>query len=158
MPLAVAVVAGILYASGHGIHLAANSISDRKPAGKAADVAYFWDERFGHIWWHVGWIGLLGSFCLAERALRSTPSAPLLDGRRAAAALLLGFTLFTNTVEGQTWWLGLGTTACFIPWAARERRPLLVTCALAFGLFALFLAIWAIWHRGIPQFSDLGYV
>jgi hypothetical protein len=159
LPLAVAFVAGIMYASGQALHLAANAIADEKPVGEAADVAYFYDERFGHIWWHLGWIGLLVSFCLAERPGTRAPRTPLVDGRRlAAAALLLGLTLFTNTVEGQTWWLGLGAAACFVVWAAVERRPLLLACALAFALDALFVAVWAIWHGGVPQFSDLGYI
>ena len=157
LALGLALLAGIAYTSGQSIHLAANSIADERPGGRVAEVAYFWDERFGHIWWHLGWLGLLAACCLAERA--AVPSRSWrLEARHAATALLLAFTLFTNTVEGQTWWLGLGAGALFCAWAARERRPLLITCALAFALDALFIAVWAIWHGGVPQFSDLGLV
>jgi hypothetical protein len=60
------------------------------------------------------------------------------------AALVLGFTLFTSTVEGGTWWLELGATAVFVAWAAARPRPLLVTCAAAFVLAATLIGVWAI--------------
>ena len=42
---------------------------------------------------------------------------------------LLGFTFFTSTVEGGTWYLFLPATVPFVVWAARTRRPLIVCCA-----------------------------
>lgn len=158
VPLALATAAAVMYASGHGIHLAANAIDYEKPVGRVADTAHFWDETFGHIWWHLGWLGLLAALCLAERATRCAPVARIGGRQRLLAALLLGCTLFTNTVEGGTWRLGLGAAVLFWVWAARERRPILLTCALALALDALFVGIWAAWHGGVPQFSDLGLV
>jgi hypothetical protein len=79
------------------------------------------------------------------------------SGGRVVSALLLGWALFVSTVEGNTWWLELGATAVFVAWAWAARRPLLVACAGAFGLAALLIGIWAIWHGGVPEFSDLGY-
>ena len=155
-PLAVAVLSGIFYVSGQGIHLAANSIATEEPVGRVARVADFWDEHLGHIWWHLGWLGLLLAFSLAEH---TTPERVRLAGpARALATLLLAFTLFTNTVEGQTWWLGLAAAAPFGAWAVRERRPLLATVAAAFVLDAVLVLAWAIWHHGLPQFSDLGWL
>jgi hypothetical protein len=93
-----AVFAGVLYVHGHGVHLAANSVHNE---GIENDVLYFWDERFGHIEATLGWFGLVGAICLAERdspRLRSSSAALL-----APAALVLGWTFFTSTVEGQTW-------------------------------------------------------
>jgi hypothetical protein len=149
--LVVAIVGGILYVDGHGIHLAANSIGHEDLSGDAEDVTHFWDEEWGHFEWHLGLFVLIGSFCLAERA------RPVQIGRGYAmvAALLLGATFFTSTVEGGTWWLELVATAVFVPWALLTRRPLLGTCAGAFALCALLIGIWAAWHGGVPQFSEV---
>jgi hypothetical protein len=156
--LAVAFLAGLLYVDGHGIHLAANSIAAEPLTGEAERVADFWDERFSHVEWHVGWIGLLASFCLAERA--TTGDRPLRLRRRArvATVLMLGFTLFTNTVEGGTWWLELAAAALFVGWAVRDRRQLLVTCAVALTLGAALIGVWAVWQGGVPQFSEAGLI
>ena len=88
---------------------------------------------------------------LGERAV--DPHSPW---RPCSAAGLLGWTFFTNTVKGGTWWLLLVATAVFVPWAIMARRPLLVPAAAAFGLTALMIGIWALWHQGMPQFSDVG--
>jgi hypothetical protein len=49
----IALAGAILYANGHGIHLAANSINKSAP-GPLAD---FWDENAGHLLWYAGfWI------------------------------------------------------------------------------------------------------
>jgi hypothetical protein len=145
--LVVAVVGAVLYADGHGIHLAANSIGHEELTGDAKDVAHFWDEEWGHFEWHLGLFVLIGAFCLARR---ERPWLP------ALCAVLLGWTFFTSTVEGGTWWLVLVATAVFVPWAIVARRPILVTAAAAFGLTALMIGIWALWHQGMPQFSDVG--
>jgi hypothetical protein len=152
--LFVIVVGALLYVSGHGIHLAANSIDSERLTGDARDVAHFWDEEWGHIQWHLGWFVLILGFCLAERAW------PIRVERRlgALSALLLAATLFTSTVEGGTWWLELAATCVFVPWALRARRPLLSAFAAAFGLCALAIGSWAVWQGGMPQFSDLGWL
>lgn len=151
-PLAVAFVAALLYVDGHGIHLAANDIRDHGILGQGADRAYFWDEQLGHIEWHLGWFGLLLAFCLAERArpgiVRGGPTASI-------AVLPLGFTLFSSSVEGQTWPLMLAAGLGFGAWAAVARRPLLVRCGAAFGLATLLVAGWAVWQGGVPEFTDV---
>ncbi len=116
-PVLVAVFAGVLYVHGHGVHLAANSIHNE---GAQGDVVYFWDERFSHVEAVLGWFGLVAAFCLAERvAPRSLSTSPALLG---VAALVLGWTFFTSTVEGQTWWLELAATALFGIAALRAPR------------------------------------
>lgn len=153
---AVALTAGIAYTDGHGIHLAANSIRSEGLTGSAEDTAYFWDERFGHIEWHVGLIVLLVAFALAERFGRGTArSSPF---AAALVAVMLGFTLFTGTVEGQDWWLVPPVAAAFAAWALVRRSPVLEACAGGFAVAALLMAVWAIWHRGMPEFSDLGWI
>lgn len=153
LALVVAVVAAVTYVDGHGIHLAANSIGHEDLAGDAKDVTHFWDEEWGHFEWHLGLFALIGAFCLAERG------HPVQVDRWAAvlAAVALGWTFFTSTVEGGTWWLELAATAVFLPWAALARRPLLTALAGAFALCALMIGIWAVWHGGVPQFSELGW-
>jgi hypothetical protein len=117
--------------------------------------AHFWDERFGHFEWHAGWFALLGAICLAE------PGRATTIARREARAVLvlLGFSLFTNTVEGGTWPLELGATAVFVAWALSERRrPLLRVVATSFAIGAALIGVWAIWHGGVPQFRQLGWL
>jgi hypothetical protein len=157
--LVLALLAGVLYVDGHGIHLAANSIGHEELAGDAEEVTHFWDETFGHIEWHLGWMLLIAAVGAAEalgRAQRGLrPRSPLLAG---AAILLLGVTLFTSTVEGGTWWLALLATAVLVAWTARAPRPLLATVAGAFVLASLLMAGWAIWQGGMPQFSEVGWL
>ena len=149
-PLLAAVLAGVMYVHGQGVHLAANSIHNE---GFEDDVVYFWDERFSHIEAVLGWFGLVAAICLAERlSSRSASASPALLG---LAALLLGWTFFTSTVEGQTWWLELPAAAAFGVWALRAPGPLLRAAAGAFAVGALLIAGWAIWHSGVPEFSDL---
>jgi hypothetical protein len=156
-----ALVAGLLYVHGHGIHLAANSISHEDPVGAAEDVTYFWDERFSHVEAQLGWYGLVAAFCLAERdgpKRRSVRTAVL-----AAAAGLLGWTFFTSGVEGQTWQIALAATAVFVAWTLATRaddrpRPILKTSAAAFVVCTLLIGVWAVWQGGVPEFSDSGFI
>jgi hypothetical protein len=154
--LALGLVASVAYVDGHGIHLAADAVHSRHPTGEALEVADFWDERFGHIEKHLGWIGLLAAFCLAE-ALR--PKRPIVLSPAALVTVaLVGFTFFTSTVEGGTWWLAIAGAVVFGTWALRRPGPLLAACAAGFLLASLLIGIWAIWHGGVPQFSDVGII
>jgi hypothetical protein len=155
-PIVLAVLGGVLYVDGHGIHLAANSIGHHELSGEAERVAHFWDEPFSHHEWHVGWILLLGAICLAERLSGRPRGRPPSLAAMAATAVLLGFTLFTSTVEGGTWWLALAGAALFGIWAWRDERPLVLTCATGFTLAAVLIAAYAIWQGGVPQFTDAG--
>ena len=152
--LAVAFVGAILYVDGHGIHLSANAINNHPSSGDAARSAHFWDEQFGHVWWHLGWFVLLGALALAESERRVTLS----PRQTGAVVFLLGATFFTNTVEGGDWWLELAATALFCTWAVAARRTLLTAFAGAFALGAALIGIWALWHGGLPQFSELGWL
>ena len=149
-PMLAAVAAGVMYVHGHGVHLAANSIHNE---GIENSVVYFWDERFSHIEAVLGWFGLVAVFCLAEQ--RSPRSAEASATVLGLASLVLGWTFFTSTVEGQTWWLELPAAALFAVWALRRPRPLLRSAAGAFIVGAVLIAAWAIWHGGVPEFSDL---
>jgi hypothetical protein len=152
--LALGLVASVAYVDGHGIHLAASEIHSLHPTGEVLEVADFWDEHFGHIEKHLGWIGLLAAFCLAE-GLR--PRRPVVPNNTALLTVaLLGFTLFTSTVEGGTWWLALAGAVVFGAWALLRPGPLVAACAAALLLASLLIAVWVIWQGGVPQFSDVG--
>jgi hypothetical protein len=148
----VALVGAILYADGHGIHLSANDIRHHELTGEAARVAHFWDERFGHLEWHLGWLVLLAAFYVADsarvRALRAD----------ALPALLLGWALFTNTVEGGDWGLTLAAAPIFTIWAIARPGRATTTVAGATLLAAALIGVWAAWQGGVPQFSEVGWL
>jgi hypothetical protein len=152
--IALALVSAVLYVDGHGIHLAANSIGHEELTGDAEDVTHFWDETWSHAEWHLGWFLLIVAFALAERHRLVRVAGPI----AALNAVLLGWTLFTSTVEGGSWWLELAATAVLVPWAAAARRPLLVSFAAAFALAALMIGIWALWQGDVRQFSDVAWI
>jgi hypothetical protein len=154
--LVLGLVAAILYVDGHGIHLAANSIAREGPGGEVERLTYFWDERLSHLELVAGWFGLLGAFCLAEAAATRRPAAS--RAVLAAAAGLLGFALFTSTVEGQTWWVTLAAAPGFALWALRSGRPLAASVGAAFGLAAAAILAWALAWGGVPQFSELRWL
>jgi hypothetical protein len=155
--VAIAVVAAVLYVDGHGIHLAANSIGHETLTGDAERTTHFWDERFGHIEWHSGWMMLAGALALAEALGRPAPTRAW-RSLLGVAALLFGISLFTATVEGGTWWLELAATALFVAAAVVRPRPLVLTCAAAFSLAAALILVWAVWHGGVPEFSEVGWL
>jgi hypothetical protein len=155
--IVLALIAGVIYVEGHGIHLAANAIGNEEIPPALEDVVHFWDEVWGHIWWHLGWVLLVGALCLAEALARGPRSwRPPSTVLAVLSVLLLGATFFTSGVEGGTWWLFAAAVPVFVVWAVRAPRPLLVTAAGAFALAGLLMAIWAIWHGGMPEFSDVG--
>jgi hypothetical protein len=158
--LLAALLAGVLYVHGLGVHLAANSIDNAGPSAELRGIVHFWDEELSHVEIVLGWFGLLASFCLAERAefKRRPRAARPRVAPLAVAAALLGWTFFTSTVEAGTWPVELAATAAFAAWAARGRRPLLRAAASAFALGALLIGVWAAWQGGVPEFSEAGWL
>lgn len=148
--LALAAAAAILYADGHGMHLAANSINARQLPIDAARTANFWDEQLGHIEWHAGLLGLMGAACLAERRGERLRWRPALF-----AAGLLGASLFVYPVEGGSWWLVLLALPLFVARAAQTRSHIALTSAAALVLAALLIGLWAAWWGDVPQFTEL---
>ena len=159
--VALGLLAALLYVHGQGVHLAANSIHNEGPVGSVEEITYFWDERFSHIESLLGWLGLLGAFCLGESA---SAVAGLRRNVLIGAAVLLGWTFFTSTVEGQTWPLQTAAAAFFVGWALRARRangtarPLLSACAAALAISVLLIGVWALSQGGVPEFSDTGII
>lgn len=156
-------VAGVTFALGSGIHVAANSIHDMLDHTKLGDpwgLAYFWDEHLGHYMVDAS----RAAFAVGLTALESKSPAASEDGapwRLPLGALAYGFIYFATGVEGQTVPLALPVSIGFAigslarggPWTARPVRTFYAVAAIV--SIVLFL-IWGVWHRGFPEFSRTG--
>ena len=143
--------ASILYTQGQGIHLAANSINNA--VAGSPEPAYLWDEHVGHYLWYVGFALLVAALALAvaDRRPRGGVAGYLL-------ALLVGFTNFTNSVEGQTAWLGIGIAVVFAVWGLFTRDGMGRLLLTAYGFSLVLFAVFGLWQGGFPEFSELGWI
>ncbi|MDQ1627917.1 MAG: hypothetical protein QOI54_1661 [Actinomycetota bacterium] len=141
--------AAVLYTQGHGIHLAANSVGNVVPG----EPAHLWDERVGHYLFYAGFWLLVAVLAatLSERRPRGGPGAHLL-------ALVVGFTHFTNSVEGQTAYAGIGVAVLFVLWGLVTRQGLGRVLVTAYGFSLLLFAAYAVWQGGLPEFTEVGLV
>ncbi len=141
----------VLYTQGHGIHLAANSIRNAVPGD--GEPAYLWDEHLGHYLWYVGFYLLVVALAvaLADRRPRGGVAAHLL-------ALVVGFTSFTNSIEGQTPWLGLGAAVVFAAWGLLTRDGMGRLLLTGYGTSLLLFVGFGLWQGGFPEFSELGWI
>ena len=143
--------AAILYTQGQGIHLAANSVGNAQ--AHEHQPAYLWDEHVGHYLWFSGMALIVGALAvtLSERRHRGGVGAHLL-------ALLVGFTNFTNSVEGQTPVLGIAIAVVFMVWGFVTRDGLGRVLLTAYSFSLLLFAIFGVWQGGFPEFSTLGWI
>ncbi len=141
--------AAVLYTQGQGIHLAANSVGNAVPG----QPAYLWDEHVGHYLWYSGFALIVATLAatVSERRHRGGVGAHLL-------ALLVGFTNFTNSVEGQTPILGIATAVLFVGWGFVTRDGLGRVLLTGYGFSLLLFAVFGIWQGGFPEFSTLGWI
>jgi len=142
-------VGALLYAEGHGIHLAANSIGNELDYGS---TGHLWDEVIGHYVWYAGLAVVVVAMALAlcGAALRSWTRWPL--------AAVVGVTWTTNGIEGGTPWFSLGIAVALAVWGLRRRDDAGRMLMAAFGLSALLFASFGIWQGGFPEFTELGWV
>jgi hypothetical protein len=102
------------YASGHGIHLAANSVGNTDPG----PTAHLWDEHVGHYIWFAG-------VALVLMALALT-----MVGRRRAhplgyvLAIAAGLTWATNAIGGGTVLFSLVIATAVVVFGIRHRSDL----------------------------------
>ena len=147
----LALLGAAVFASGHGMHLSANSISY---ASGPADPAYLWDEQVGH---HVWFAGLT---LLLVVVVRSVESLPLQAGPVAVPlAVLVGLTWAANVIEGGAVPFGATLAAGLVAYGWRTRASAagrLLT--LAFGLSLGLVAAYGVWQGGFPQPSELGWL
>lgn len=112
----------VAYASGHGLHLAANSVNNAAPG----DTAHLWDEPVGHHVWFAG-VALVLAAIAATMAGRPRP--PVVGH---LLALGVGVTWGTNAVGGGTeaFSLVVALAASAYGWLHRRdlRVVLLVAC------------------------------
>ena len=143
--------AAVLYTQGHGIHLAANSIGNAVPGHQ--QPSYLWDEHVGHYLWYSGFALLVAALAatVSERRPRGGAGAHLL-------ALLVGFTNFTNSVEGQTPVLGIAVAVVFMAWGVVTRDGLGRVLLTAYAFSLLLFAVFGFWQGGFPEFSKLGWI
>ncbi len=102
-----------LYASGHGMHLAANSIGNAEPG----ETAHLWDEYVGHWTWYAG-VAVLTAVLASTMAGRPVPRHPV----AWLLALGAGATWGTNATGGEFTWAGLVLALAAIGWGVRHRR------------------------------------
>ena len=117
-------VGAVAYASGHGLHLAANSVGNAHPS----DTAHLWDEVVGHEVWYAG-VALVAAALALTMTGRQRPG-PL--GYLLAA--LAGLTWASNALGGGTWVLSLVGAAGAAAYGWVHRRELGVTLGVAGAL------------------------
>jgi cation transport ATPase len=144
---------------GHGLHLAANSISNvEDEAVSEAPIVHLWDEVVSHYVSSIGLFLVLVAFAWAMRAHH--------DGLGVGGwtvAVVLAVTLVHSYIEGGVAWLGLAFLASAVVaglWWERSMGSLL---ALAVGSIGLpYLTGWGLyWYlvdgTVFPEFTDLGW-
>lgn len=144
--------AAVTYSLGKGLHLAANSVGNDLP-GPDPDVVHLWDETVGHYLWYSGVALLVAvlAVALADRRPRGGIGAHLLAG-------LVGVTHFTNSIEGQTAWFGIGTAVVFAVWGLLTRDGMGRYLLTAYGVSLVLFTVFGLWQGGFPEFSELGWI
>ena len=117
------------------------------------DVVYLWDEVVGHYVWYAGLALLVAALALAvaDRRPRGGLLAYLL-------AVLVGVTNTTNSIEGQTPWLGIATAAVFALWGLFTRDGMGRYLLTSYGVSLALLVAFGVWQGGFPEFSELGWI
>ncbi len=153
-------VGGITFTLGHGLHLAANSISnvaDTVVAG--ASIVHLWDEVVSHYIWYTGLFLVMAAVAWALRDQALTVGAP-----DVVVALLVAVTLVNTYIEGATPWMGLVFLATGLVAGLRWRPATVSRLLLVVGGVGLVLLIgWGVyWFAAdgsvFPEFSELGWI
>jgi len=166
----IMILGATTFVEDHGMHLSANAIARHLAPTKDSPLFaldYFFDEILGHILWDGGIILLsIGLIVMAFNSDEDKASNPKLLPT-IFASLFYGFTYFVNGVEGQTVVFTFPLVVVIplvILWLGhRKRIQLLKNPVLSFYFFTYILALclfifWGIWHKGFPEFSQLGWI
>ena len=140
----------LLYVEGHGIHLAANSVSNVD----TGPTAHLWDEVVGHHLWYAG------AFLVAAALVRAVGASPwpARAAVRAGAVVLAaaaGVTAGTNALEGGTAALTGAAAVAGLVVGARRRTTLAGLLVVAAVAALVVVAGWGVVHGGFPQPSSL---
>ncbi len=153
-------VGGITFTLGHGLHLAANSISnvaDQVVAG--ASIVHLWDEVVSHWIWYTGLFLVMAAVAWALRDQELAVGAPDM-----VVAVLVAVTLVNTYIEGATPWLGLIFLAAGLIAGLMWRPATVSRLLLVVGGAGLVLLIgWGVyWFAAdgsvFPEFSELGWI
>ncbi len=164
----------VLYTQGHGIHLAANSVSNlmaadaSRPSTALLDVVHLWDELVGHYLWYGGLSLVLLAVTSAFRRHRWA-TTPVRATGVVLLAVAVGLTYATNALEGHFAWPGLAFAGAMVAWLSVDRRtarsetgtgtgrPVADLVLLSFATTVLVLGFYGCWHRGFPEPSSVGW-
>lgn len=102
----------VTYATGHGVHLAGNSVGNAHPS----PTAHLWDEVVGHYVWYTGVALVVAALTMTMRG------RPRPDAVGYALAALVGLTWASNAVGGGTiaFSLVLAAVAAAYGWTRRH--------------------------------------
>lgn len=121
----------VAYTSGHGIHLAANSIGNEDPG----QTAHLWDEVVGHHVWFVGVALLLAAIASTMRGRpRPQPIGYVL-------VVAVGLTWATNAVGGGTIVLSLAVALIATAYGWLHRSELGILLLVGYLPAAVFLGV-----------------
>ena len=122
-----------LYATGHGIHLAANSIGNAAPG----ETAHLWDEQVGHWVWYAG-VAVVAATLAGTLVPRPVPRHPL----AWLLAATVGITWGTNATGGEFTWAGAALALGAFAWGVRHRGDggVLLAMAGAAGVVAVLVS------------------
>ncbi len=116
-------IGGITFTLGHGLHLAANSVSNVADTVVAkATIVHLWDEVVSHYIWYTGLFLVMAAMAWALRAQEFRVGA--VD---VVVALLVAVTLVNTYIEGGTPWLGMAVPRC----GRCLRIPVATCCGVA---------------------------
>ena len=115
-------VGALAYTSGHGIHLAANSIGNTDPG----PTAHLWDEGVGHVVWYAGVALVVAALALT---MRGKPRPQPFGYGLAVGA---GLTWASNAVGGGTVPLSLAVAVTAVGFGWRRRHELGVVLLVGF--------------------------
>lgn len=153
-------VGAVTFALGHGLHLAANSISNAVAQdGTAPEVVHLWDEVASHYIWYVGLYLVLAAVAVALRG--QTVKVATLD---LVLGGLVSLTLVNTYIEGGTPVLGLAMLAGAVGFGLLWRPdPVARLMRLVGGLGLLLLIGWGVYWFVVdgsvfPEFSELGWI
>ncbi|MDX6234362.1 MAG: hypothetical protein QOH68_3467 [Nocardioidaceae bacterium] len=132
---AVLAVGAVAYASGHGVHLAANSVSNSLAPGEQS-TAHLWDEVVGHALWYAG-VALV-VVALARTMVGRPQPHPVAHVLAVAAGLTWG----SNTLGADGLAVpGLVIAIAFAATGWRGRADLRVVLMTGFGAGAVFVVV-----------------
>ena len=153
-------VGGITFTLGHGLHLAANSISNVADVVVAkAPIVHLWDEVVSHYIWYTGLflVMVAVAWALRDQEFR-------VGGIDVVVALLVAVTLVNTYIEGGVPWLGLAFLAAGVIGGLLWRPAAVSRLLLVVGGVGLLLLVgWGVYWLAadgswFPEFSELGWI